>query len=308
MYLQSCVEQVKNKSNVSDEVINNESDTLKQTIQSLNETMNVLKEQIMEDLIGNYIGWFLPDFKNEEQNGKIIASDEGLYWLRENKINISINKIVNDKIYGHSVVAGNKRPFEGQITEYETTFKIEVKEPGDDQYDGVFSFSIYKNSNKLSGVWNSFKKIDVPKRKYNLEKKIFAYNPELQLVYSRRYGDWEKSKKLHEKEYEEGPTESFSSATEKIYEINASAKLLSKKEIENLKQGDLLIIRNTIYARHGYSFKKRQLRVFFDAQEWYIPYTNDIKKDLTEIEIKNIELLLKYEKNAQEYYDTFGRG
>ncbi|MFN5849409.1 MAG: YARHG domain-containing protein, partial [Chitinophagales bacterium] len=65
---------------------------------------------------------------------------------------------------------------------------------------------------------------------------------------------------------------------------------------------------NMIYARHGYSFKNRPLRVFFDAQEWYIPVHTDIKKDLTEIEKKNIQLLLKYEKNAKEYYDYFGRG
>ena len=70
----------------------------------------------------------------------------------------------------------------------------------------------------------------------------------------------------------------------------------------------LRVIRNMIYARHGYSFKNRPLRVFFDAQEWYIPVNTDIKKDLTEIEKKNIQLLLKFEKNAKEYYDYFGRG
>ena len=56
------------------------------------------------------------------------------------------------------------------------------------------------------------------------------------------------------------------------------------------------------------SFKNRPLRIFFDAQEWYIPVNIDIKSNLTEIEKENIQLLLKYEKNAVEYYDSFGRG
>ena len=63
-----------------------------------------------------------------------------------------------------------------------------------------------------------------------------------------------------------------------------------------------------IYVRHGYSFKKRPLRVFFDPQSWYIPVFNNIKNNLTDIEKKNIKLLLRYEKNAKEYYDSFGRG
>ena len=109
-------------------------------------------------------------------------------------------------------------------------------------------------------------------------------------------------------EFEEWVSRTYSSATNSIYELNASNKLLTKKEVENLKKGDLLLIRNTIYARHGYSFKNRPLRVFFDAQNWYIPVHADIKSDFTKIEKKNIELLLRYEGNAAEYYDHFGRG
>ena len=113
---------------------------------------------------------------------------------------------------------------------------------------------------------------------------------------------------MEEGEFEEWITKEFASATDKIYKINASNTLLKKSDVENLKKGDLTIIRNTIYARHGYSFKNRPLRVFFDAQSWYIPIHTDIKKEFTDIEKKNIQLLLRYEKNAIEYYDYFGRG
>ena len=84
--------------------------------------------------------------------------------------------------------------------------------------------------------------------------------------------------------------------------------MLTKSDVENLKKGDIVIIRNTIYARHGYSFKNQPLRVFFDAQDWYIPVHTDVKSELTDIEKDNIKLLLRYERNAKEYYDYFGRG
>ena len=100
----------------------------------------------------------------------------------------------------------------------------------------------------------------------------------------------------------------FASATKKIYSINASNTLLTENDVANLNKGDLLIIRNTIYARHGYSFKSRPLRVFFDNESWYMPLNTDIKNAFTDIEKKNIVLLLKYEKIAKEYYDYFGRG
>ena len=130
----------------------------------------------------------------------------------------------------------------------------------------------------------------------------------------KEYVDWntfteEKlTEEYEEGEFEEWITKEFASATKLIYSINASNVLLKKEDIENLLKGDLTIIRNTIYARHGYSFKNRPLRVFFDAQSWYIPVHTDIKADFTEIEKENIKLLLRYEKNAVEYYDYFGRG
>lgn len=130
----------------------------------------------------------------------------------------------------------------------------------------------------------------------------------------KRYIDWNKfTEEKTIEEYDDGEFEEwigkeFVSATELIYTINASNTLLKKEDIENLKKGDITIIRNTIYARHGYSFKNRPLRIFFDAQDWYIPVHVNIKSDFTTIEKENIKLLLKFEKNASEYYDYFGRG
>ncbi len=307
----SCKKAIKNSDEkVVDEVSNVSPDSLNQNKSMGNGNLSIKNK---EDILGFWVGYF----ENADENkwDKMVEADESLSWTRENKINISIDEIDVKNVVGHSVVAGNNRPFKGTLKEENDRFSFELSEPGTDKYDGKFTFEIKKNDTLLIGTWNAFKKIEIPKRKYELQKKIFKYNPEQMLTRfdARRYGDWGKSKK--QKSIDEGEIDAygdyyqeFSSATEKIYEINASNKLLKKEDVENLKKGDLLIIRNTIYARHGYSFKNRPLRVFFDAQKWYIPVHTDIKSDLTETEKKNIQLLLKYEKNAKEYYDTFGRG
>ncbi len=265
----------------------------------------------VQDMYGYWVGYFRN--ANDEDFEKNVAADEGLYWARENKINISIDEISGDKVSGHSVVAGNNRPFSGTFTENNGAYNFQVAEPGDDKYDGKFTFMIKKDDTLLTGTWKAFKKINIQERKYELTKKIFSYNSNQMLEYAREYGNWENFKKIKITDADERDEygdfyEEFETATNKIYEINASNKLLTKKDVENLKKGDLLIIRNTIYARHGYSFKNRPLRVFFDAQPWYVPVHTDIKADLTAIEKKNIELLLRYEKNAKAYYDSFGRG
>ena len=70
---------------------------------------------------------------------------------------------------------------------------------------------------------------------------------------------------------------------------------------------DLEVMRNAIYARHGYSFQNRQMRVIFDDIDWYIPVSVDVTAELTELEKANIELLKRYENHAATYYDRFGR-
>lgn len=263
------------------------------------------KQRDNKSITGFWVGYF-----EKDDNSENIYVDEGFYWNRENKINISIDEVNDSVIIGHSVVAGNNRPFKGFYDTKKQQYI--VKEPGDDKYDGVFNFEIVDG--KLIGKWKAYKDINIKNRKYSLEKKKYVYNKNQLLDKSQRYIDWNKFTSTKEieifddDETEEWVKKEFSSATNKIYEVNASNKLLTKKDVENLKKGDLTIIRNTIYARHSYSFKHRPLRVFFDAQPWYIPVHNDIRANFTKIELKNIRLLLSYEKNADEYYDYFGRG
>lgn len=267
-----------------------------------------LKVNTTDDLLGYWVGWFEPledDYEKNKYTGEHIAYD------MSNKITISIDKITGNFVEGHSIVAGNDRPFSGSLHFVDESYVFEVKEPGDDKYDGEFNFGIGKNDSVISGKWKAYKKVETQERKYNLTKKIFFYNPNNKL--SNVYVDWEKKKsKMVQVEYdgdvEDYLQEEYFATTQKVFNLNPSSTVLTKNDVENLSKADIYVLRNSIYAKHGYSFKNRQLRAFFDKHEWYIPVHTNIKEELTEIEKNNIKLLLIYEKNAEEYYDEFGRG
>jgi hypothetical protein len=285
------------------------------------DSINTKEPKKENKLLGNYVGMFEIDEDIDVKWGKAVSAGKSFYWLRENKISLSIDSIEENIIKGHTVVAGNERPFAGTMTKTDSGFVVEAKEPGDMKDDGAFNFTL--KDTIIEGTWKAFAKIDISNRIYTLTKKEFIYYPNQLLDVNKRYVDWAKpeldkketerikakmtkeDKELYE-EFEENIN--FASATEKIYTLNASTSLLTEKQVANLSKGDLSIIRNTIYARHGYSFKNRPLRVFFDRQTWYIPVNTNIKNTFTELEKKNITLLLKYEKVAKEYYDYFGRG
>jgi hypothetical protein len=77
--------------------------------------------------------------------------------------------------------------------------------------------------------------------------------------------------------------------------------------LSRIQKLELEIIRNTIFARHGYTFKKKSFRQFFDPIDWYIPVTDNVSNKLTLLEKKNILLLNRFQKYAEDNYDSFGR-
>ncbi len=256
-----------------------------------------------EKYLGAWVGFFQMDVVAMEENKEEVVEVANVYPT-ENKINLSIDSLWEDRVVGHSVVAGNERPFAGTVKRADGVLNFVCKEPGDNKYDGEFAFSI--SNDTLVGKWAKFKKEGTTRRMYSLIKVVYNYNKELMLDIDNQFVNWEKYKTGFDKEYEQFWTQ-YEATTDAIFKINASNHLLTKEEVENLVKSDISIIRNTVYARHGYSFKKKAYRVFFDSQSWYIPVYADIKKDITDLEKKNIELLMKYEKNAEEFYDSFGR-
>ncbi|MEQ8475076.1 YARHG domain-containing protein [Fulvivirga sp.] len=215
-------------------------------------------------------------YQIEEDIYKINAADNPLYgyWVGDfgkNKINIALAYANNDSIYGHSVCAGNFRPIKGLLEEVEEgKYSIVMREPGDDKYDGEFQFEIDINKGELVGTWSPYKNT-VSSKQYRLMRRVFRYEPS--------NGDFPM----------------------------ASTQYLDVPDVENFLPEEIELIRNEIYARHGYSFQNLKIRRIFDAKDWYIPMAIDIRDQLTELEAHNIDLLYNYEEYYAEYYDEYGR-
>lgn len=210
-----------------------------------------------------------PDMPVVNLMEKLLGSFVGAFG--DNKITMLIIKAEGDSILGRSIVGGNDRPFAGTFTEKDGIYSIVAKEPGDHKDDGVFMIYIKKDSTDMvRGSWkaNDSKR---PAKEYTLQRKKFEYKPDV--------GNYPE----------------------------ASQRLLRADDVEEFPKSELEFMRNEIFARHGYCFKKKSLRQEFEMQDWYVPNTVDIKGFLTDIEKKNIQLIKRYEKYAEEYGDEYGR-
>ncbi|MEL6657602.1 MAG: YARHG domain-containing protein [Bacteroidota bacterium] len=189
-----------------------------------------------------------------------------------NRITLILTELIGTKLGGYSVCAGNYRPLYGDILVQEGgTYEVKIAEPGGDPYDGTFTFNVSTADGKLQGKWEPFRKAGNTPRSYQLTAKDFTYRDDV--------GLWPE----------------------------ASQRLLTEEEVWNHTSDDLRLMRNEIYARHGYSFKIKDMRYHFEAQDWYMPITTDIRETLTDIEAENIALIYQYETYYEEYYDDFGR-
>lgn len=80
----------------------------------------------------------------------------------------------------------------------------------------------------------------------------------------------------------------------------ATTRLLNEKELEPLSSDSLQIIRNSIYTRYNYEFiEGSKMHTYFNKQSWYSPRYKSVNNYLTEIELKNIELIKRLEKKKQ---------
>ena len=77
--------------------------------------------------------------------------------------------------------------------------------------------------------------------------------------------------------------------------LQASERFLTSEDVMKLNKYELKIMRNEIFARHGYIFKTDDMKAYFESQSWYVPQYNDVTSLLTEIEKRNIEFIKNYE-------------
>ena len=198
------------------------------------------------------------------------------YWVgdfgKTNVINITLYDVRDDSVFGYSVCAGNFRELKGKIMNSDNgMIAFNMKEPGDDTYDGEFNFDINTEEMSLNGSWKPYKEGVTDAKQYDLRKRTYSYDKTV------------------------GPYP------------EASQRKLKDEELANLMGAELEEMRNAIYARHGYSFKNKNMRLHFNKMDWYMPMGIDIREQITDIEAYNIEKIYRYESYFEEYYDDYGR-
>jgi len=77
-----------------------------------------------------------------------------------------------------------------------------------------------------------------------------------------------------------------------------SIRKITYNDVQGLSAWELKVMRNEIYARHGFVFQTDELKEYFAAQEWYKPLNNNVEaqKQLSPLEQENINFIRSYEQ------------
>lgn len=76
-----------------------------------------------------------------------------------------------------------------------------------------------------------------------------------------------------------------------------SSRYLSGGELASKSCSELQVMRNEIFARHGYIFKTDDMRGYFSRQSWYRPRAADVSGELSAVEKSNAQTIKQYESD-----------
>ena len=84
-------------------------------------------------------------------------------------------------------------------------------------------------------------------------------------------------------------------AESKDYIYPSDTEYLVKSQLENLTKEEVALLRNEIYARHGYVFNLEEYKNYFSSKSWYVPNENFDESMFNPIEKANKDLIVEYE-------------
>ncbi len=79
-----------------------------------------------------------------------------------------------------------------------------------------------------------------------------------------------------------------------------SMKLVLPSQLDFFTKAQLRVMRNEIYARHGYVFSSADLKAHFSKMSWYKPLNDNSKVQLSQLEQLNVDLIKAWENNKAE--------
>lgn len=99
--------------------------------------------------------------------------------------------------------------------------------------------------------------------------------------------------------YNASTTNTLTSYSNVKIEIDVSKRKLNDADLRGKSKKELEILRNMIYARHGYRFRRNDLLQYFSQFSWYRPTTTDqtiAYNEMSDIERYNIDFIKKHEQ------------
>ena len=80
------------------------------------------------------------------------------------------------------------------------------------------------------------------------------------------------------------------------YIMSTDKRYITARELQYYSKDEVALIRNEIYARHGYIFKSEPYKSYFASKSWYYPNPGFSEADFSEIERKNKSTIVEFEK------------
>ena len=74
-----------------------------------------------------------------------------------------------------------------------------------------------------------------------------------------------------------------------------SQRRVTESDLEGKSKQELRIMRNYIFARHGYIFKSKSLKKYFKQFDWYSPKRKKVSSELSQVELDNVSFIKSYE-------------
>lgn len=86
-----------------------------------------------------------------------------------------------------------------------------------------------------------------------------------------------------------------------------SEREVTAADLSGKSAGDLRLMRNAMFAKHGYKFKSEDLQEYFANFSWYTPLYSDVSSMLSAVEKKNIAFIQKFEGGGSTASSSSGK-
>ena len=84
----------------------------------------------------------------------------------------------------------------------------------------------------------------------------------------------------------------------------SNQKMILERHLHRYNKKLLRLMRNEIYARHGYKFASADLTEYFSKTSWYHPVTDNSKITLSPLELLNVKIIKNVEDNFGDNYQN----